>query len=196
MKKLLGLAAAAASIALLTGCTGASAPTPTPTASSTPTPSYTAMSDAEAMVAFKKVVEDSMAKADEVGLTEYTSNSKYGDYVLVLSRTYNPDHQAAVRNADGTVELIWETSAFSAFAAAESLSYGAGVSFDSKTGEFIMTQMIEGTPYEYRYKVENGIIVGEYGKSGDSDWASILTYEVTEDGRGIIDQAVDKLNNG
>ncbi|MEY4390492.1 MAG: hypothetical protein RLZZ400_235, partial [Actinomycetota bacterium] len=99
MKKLLGTVAVAASIALLTGCTAATTPTPTPTASSTPTPTYAAMSDAEAMVAFKKIVEDSMAKADEVGLTEYTSNSKYGDYVLVLSRTYNPDHQAAVRNA-------------------------------------------------------------------------------------------------
>ena len=197
MKKLFGMLAVATSIALLAGCasgTGTPSASPSPTAS--PTPTYAPMSDAEAMTAFKKIVDDSMTKADEEGLTEYTSNSKYGDYVLVLSRTYNPDHQAAVRNADGTVELIWETNAFSAFAAAEAISYGAGISFDAKTGEFVMTQMIEGTPYEYRYQVENGIITREYGKSDDADWASVLTYEVTEDGRGIIDQAVDKFLNG
>ena len=153
------------------------------------------MTDDQAMSSFKNILDDSMTKADEEGLTEYTSNSKYGDYVLVLSRTYNPDHQAAVRNSDGTVVLIWETSAFSAFAAAESISYGASVSFDAKTGEYVMTQMIEGTPYEYRYQVENGILVGEYGKSGDADWASVLTYEVTEDGRQIIDQAVEKFTS-
>ena len=181
-------AATLALIALVAlGVSGCSS-TPTPSSSATPT----ALTDDQALAAFKAIAEASVAKADSVGLIETTTNSKYGDYVLVLDRNYNKDYQAAVKNADGTYELIYESDAFAPAAAVSAIGLGAKVSFQN--GVWRLTEMIEGTPTIYIYTVQNGLIATESGTGGGDTWTSTLSYEMTPDGHGIIDEALKTLN--
>ncbi len=172
------------------GCSTAQ-PTTSPSASATPTP--TPLTDAQALAAFKSIAESSVAKADKTGLTETTVNSKYGTYVLVLDRAYNPDYQAAVHNADGTYELIYESDAFAPAAAVSAIGLGATVSL--KNGVWVLTEMIEGTPTEYDYTVVDGLIATESGSSGGSSWTSTLNYSVSADGHKILDEALKTLKN-
>ena len=195
LRTALAITIATSTMLVAAGCTvtPSGTPTPTQTASQTPTPTPTPMTDAEALAAFKTIAQTSSDKADKDGLTEVTTNSKYGKYTLVLDRKYNPDYQAAVKNADGTYELIYESDAFAPAAALGSLDLGAKVRFEN--GEFVVTQIIENDPYEYRYTVEGGLIIGESGASGNATWKSTLQYSVTDEGHAILDEALKTLAN-
>lgn len=198
MKKLFGgskLVASAAliSVLLLTGCASGS-PTATPTATPTPTPTRIEMTDAQAQKNFKAAVDASMDLADKKGLTQTSVNDKWGDYVLVLDRNYNPDYSAAVKNADGTVEIIFEAYAFAPWGAWEALDvYQAKVTWDADTNHYVIKQNIEGVDFESRYTVADGVIVEERGSSKDSSWVSTLVYAVDADGHAILDEALATL---
>lgn len=198
MKKKLGASVAVATILIgatlsLSGCSTAQ-PTVSPTVTSSPTPTRIEMTEAEALKNFKAAVDASMALADSQGLTQTTTNDKWGEYVLVLDRKYNADYSAAVKNADGTVELIYEAYAFAPWSAWESIeTYDAKVRWDADTNEYVVTQMIENDPVEYRYKVQEGLIVAESGSSTDSSWSGVLVYSVDDAGHKIIDDALKTL---
>jgi hypothetical protein len=176
------------------GCSSSASPTVSQTPSSTPSPTLTdpPLAGAEALAAFKAIAEASVAKADAGGLMQTTVNSKYGDYILVLDRNYNKDYQAAVKNADGTYELIYEADAFAPAAAVSAIDLGATVAYAD--GIWSLTEQIEGTPTTYNYRVANGLIVSESGSSGQDSWVSNLVYGMTADGHAIIDQALKTLN--
>ena len=172
-----------------TGCSSSEGPSVSASPSATPTP----LTGAEAIAAFKSIAQASADQADKVGLIETTSNSTYGDYILVLDRNYNPDYQAAVQNADGTYALIYESDAFAPAAALSALDLGATVEFAN--GLWSLTEIIEGTPTTYKYTVVDGLIASESGSSGSDTWTSKLSYGMTADGHSIIDEALKTLDN-
>jgi hypothetical protein len=176
----------------LSGCSSTATPsvTPTHTASATPTPTPTSLTPAQALAAFKSIAQVSSTKADQDGLTQTTVNSKYGTYVLVLDRHYNADHQAAVKNADGSYELLYESDAFAPAAALAAIELGATVTFANDVWQ--LTEMIEGKPTNFDYTVVDGLIFSESGASGSDTWSSTLSYSVTADGHKIIDEAIKK----
>jgi len=187
-------ALAAGSLVFLgvSGCSTTATPsaTPTRTASATPTPTPTSLTPAQALAEFKAIAQASSAKADKDGLTQTTVNSKYGTYVLVLDRNYNKDYQAAVHNADGSYELIYESDAFAPAAAVSAIDLGATVAYAN--GVWVLTEMIEGTPTNFNYTVVDGLIFSESGSSSADTWTSTLSYAVNADGHKIIDEALKK----
>jgi hypothetical protein len=187
-------ALAAGSLVFLgvSGCSTTATPsaTPTRTASATPTPTPTSLTPAQALAEFKAIAQASSTKADKDGLTQTTVNSKYGTYVLVLDRNYNKDYQAAVHNADGSYELIYESDAFAPAAAVSAIDLGATVAYAN--GVWVLTEMIEGTPTNFNYTVVDGLIFSESGSSSADTWTSTLSYAVNADGHKIIDEALKK----
>ena len=174
------------------GCASTASPTASQTPSATPSPTVTdvPLTGAKALAAFKSIAQASVAKADKDGLTQTTVNSKYGTYVLVLDRNYNADYQAAVHNADGSYELIYETDAFAPSAAVSAIELGATVAYAN--GVWVLTEMIEGTPTDFEFTVSDGVIASETGHSATDTWTSTLAYAVTADGHKIIDEAMKK----
>jgi len=174
------------------GCASNASPTvsQSPSVTPSPTPTPTSLTPAQALAEFKAIAQASSAKADKDGLTQTTVNSKYGTYVLVLDRNYNKDYQAAVHNADGSYELIYESDAFAPAAAVSAIDLGATVAYAN--GLWVLTEMIEGTPTNFNYTVVDGLIFSESGSSGADTWTSTLSYSVTADGHKIIDEALNK----
>ena len=176
----------------VSGCASSASPTASQTPSATPSPTVTdlPLTGEKALAAFKLIANASVSKADKAGLTQTTVNSKYGTYLLVLDRNYNADYQAAVHNADGSYELIYETDAFAPYAAVSAMTYGATVAFAN--GVWVLTEMIEGTPTDFEFTVSDGVIASETGHSATDTWTSTLAYAVTADGHKIIDEAMKK----
>jgi hypothetical protein len=176
------------------GCASSASPTvsqsPSVTPTSTPTPTPTSLTPAQALAEFKAIAQASSAKADKDGLTQTTVNSKYGTYVLVLDRNYNKDYQAAVHNADGSYELLYEADSFAPAAALAAIKLGATVAYAN--GVWVLTEMIEGTPTNFDFTVVDGLISSESGSSVADTWTSTLSYAVTADGHKIIDEAAKK----
>jgi hypothetical protein len=176
LSKLL-LAAALISVltALLSGCASPSEPSPSPTISS--------ISDAQAAEAFSTIVDASIAKANQVGITQTTVNSEFGTYLLVADKT-SSDYRATIKNADGTFELLAEADAFIPWAAKSWLESGAKVSFDS--GSYVLTREIEGIPTDYVFEVSNGLLLSESGRSAQASWVSTVNYALTAEGLEIL----------
>jgi hypothetical protein len=176
LSKLL-LAAALISVltALLSGCASPSEPSPSPTISN--------ISDAQAAEVFSTIVDASIAKANQVGITQTTVNSEFGTYLLVADKS-SSTYRATIKNADGTFELLAQADAFIPWAAKAWLESGAKVSFDS--GSYGLTREIEGTPTDYVFEVSNGLLLSESGKSVQATWISTLNYEVTAEGLEVL----------
>ena len=162
-------------MALLSGCASTSEPSPSPTISN--------ISDAQAAEEFSTIVDASIAKANQVGITQTTVNSEFGTYLLVADKS-SSTYRATIKNADGTFELLSEADAFIPWAAKAWLESGAKVSFDS--GTYLLTRTIEGTPTEYVFEVSNGLLFSESGKSAQATWISTLNYEVTAEGLEVL----------
>jgi hypothetical protein len=164
---------------LLSGCAVSS----TPTTSLTPSPTQTQLTDAQALIEFTTIVDASIAKANQFGLTQTTVNSDFGTYVLVTDNSSSA-YQATVKNADGTFALLAEADAFTPWAAKAWLQLGATVSFEG--GRFVLTRDIEATPTDYVFEVSNGLLLTESGQSAQSTWVSTLSYQVSTEGFEIL----------
>jgi hypothetical protein len=166
-------------VSALSGCSGNSAPS----LSATPSPTQTQLTDAQALIEFTTIVDASIAKANQFGLTQTTVNSDFGTYVLVTDNSSSA-YQATVKNADGTFALLAEADAFTPWAAKAWLQLGATVSFEG--GRFVLTRDIEATPTDYVFEVSNGLLLTESGQSAQSTWVSTLSYQVSTEGFEIL----------
>jgi hypothetical protein len=166
-------------VSTLSGCSMSSAPSP----SATPSTTQAQLTDAQALIEFTTIVDASIAKAKQSGLTQTTVNSDFGTYVLVADKSPSA-YQATVKNADGTFALLSEADAFIPWAAKGWLQLGAKVSFNG--GRFVLTRDIEATPTDYVFEVSNGLLLTESGQSAQSTWISTLNYEVSADGQEIL----------
>jgi hypothetical protein len=166
-------------VSALSGCSVNSAPSP----SATPSPTQTQLTDAQALIEFTTIVDASIAKANQFGLTQTTVNSDFGTYVLVTDNS-SSSYQATVKNADGTFALLAEADAFTPWAAKAWLQLGATVSFEG--GKFVLTRDIEATPTDYVFEVSNGLLLTESGQSAQSTWVSTLSYQVSAEGFEIL----------
>jgi hypothetical protein len=166
-------------VSALSGCSGNSAPSP----SATPSPAQTQLTDAQALIEFTTIVDASIAKANQFGLTQTTVNSDFGTYVLVTDNSSSA-YQATVKNADGTFALLAEADAFTPWAAKAWLQLGATVSFEG--GKFVLTRDVEATATDYVFEVSNGLLLTESGKSAQSTWVSTLSYQVSTEGFEIL----------
>ena len=188
MKRTLGLVALLSLSLTLGGCAQSNM---LPTA--TPTPTLTKVTGAKAKSDFKSIVDASMALGDKEGLTQNTNNSKYGLYTLVLDRSYSDSYQAAVQNPDGSVEIIYESDAFSPYGASTSLSFG-GTTVEELGNQFTITEDIEGSPAVFVYTVQNGVIVREeYTDATNITVTSDLLYTVTPLNLQILKKAIAEL---
>jgi len=166
-------------VSALSGCSGNSAPSP----SATPSPTQTQLTDAQALIEFTTIVDASIAKANQFGLTQTKVNSDFGTYVLVTDNSSSA-YQATVKNADGTFALLAEPDAFTPWAAKAWLQLGATVSFEG--GKFVLTRDVEATPTDYVFEVWNGLLLTESGQSAQSTWVSALSYQVSAEGFEIL----------
>jgi len=166
-------------VSALSGCSVNSTPSP----SATPSPTQTQLTDAQALIEFTTIVDASIAKANQFGLTQTKVNSDFGTYVLVTDNSSSA-YQATVKNADGTFALLAEADAFTPWAAKAWLQLGATVSFEG--GKFVLTRDIEATPTDYVFEVSNGLLLTESGQSAQSTWVSTLSYQVSTEGFEIL----------
>lgn len=168
----------------LSGC--ASNPVATPTPSAT----QTQMTDAQALVEFTAIVDSSLAKQNETGLTQTTISSLNETYLLVADKAAGK-YRATEKNPDGSFQLLSEPDAFVPAAAKLWLQLGATVSFDQ--GDYILTRLIEGAPTTYRFKVSEGLLISKSEQSVDGTSASVLQYEITADALLVL-QAGEKIS--
>lgn len=169
---------------LLSGC--ASNPVTTPTPSST----QTQMTDTQALVEFTAIVDSSLARQNETGLTQTTISSMNETYLLVADKD-GGKYRATEKNPDGSFQLLFEVDAFVPAAAKLWLQLGATVSYDQ--GDYVLTRLIEGAPTAYRFKVADGLLVSKSEQSIDGTSASILQYEITPDALLVL-QAGEKIS--
>jgi len=169
---------------LIAGCASNPVVKPTPSAS------QTQVTDAEALAQFTTIVDASIAKQNQTGLTQTTVSSTNETYLLVADKD-GGQYRPTEKNPDGSFQLLLEADAFVPAMAKAWLQLGATVSFDQ--GDYILTRLIEGTPTTYRFNVADGLLVSKSEQSVDGPSASILQYEITPDALLVL-QAGEKIS--
>ena len=137
----------------LAACSGQSATT------NSPSPSATSITGKQASKDFAKVMTASVNLATANGLTQTTTNSKYGVYVLVLDSGTSPKYQAAIKNPDGSINFVFDADSFVPFFAQERVNANDKI---LETGDkFTLTRMIEGSAQLYEFTISHGTIASE-----------------------------------
>ena len=161
-----------------------------PVVKPTPSATQTQVTDAQALAQFTTIVDASIAKQSQTGLTQTTVSSTNETYLLVADKD-GGKYRPTEKNPDGSFQLLLEADAFVPAMAKAWLQLGATVSFDQ--GDYILTRLIEGTPTTYRFKVADGLLVSKSEQSVDGASATILQYEITPDAFLVL-QAGEKIS--
>lgn len=182
----LAVAATALVASVLAGCAGSPGTSQSPSNSQSPTP--TASQIAWTLDRAKKVILESYALYESVGVTE--TSVWNGESSRLIYDPNAGDYQAAYRNdATGQEELIYEAYAFAVF--------NASLAIEDKNLKFALTKdgfsltTEEGGTVEY--KSDGKYLTAATGSGGGHTWSSTIRYELDPEMQKVLADLTAKL---